>query len=438
MAPSKKNPQYRAGQTRQRKGWEGKNPERFQGLSESLGQKWASDPELQDKFKKAGLDPGQETDAAVRSVDKMGPGKTYRAMGWTEHDSGELPGQGTLFKDDRLMDNPARWEDLPKKSQDRIKQQAANYGVSEASATHAFATQLDRAHVREDGKHASFYSEEGTSDSGAMLPRTRLKESAKANGVDFHVQAAANAITSPNNRFVRGGKDGGPPVYPNDDAATAAIKWSQAGGTGEEYINHPEYKVPEEDKVPHPKTGKPVKKKGETRKYPNMGYPEQAGKAIDVTTALRNGAPLREAWKPEKADKVKPYYNAWVDPKSPEGNFHVSDTHSGAAAFAPHIANTEREDAYLGIQGIHAYHDHIARKVLHERGLTQVSRHQSAQWSQEKEEQGHGADVGDMVRTSKKQSAPEEVPGQQALFSRVPPTASKKGSRGDEFSAGTA
>jgi hypothetical protein len=112
-----------------------------------------------------------------------------------------------------------------------------------------------------------------------------------------------------------------------------------------------------------------------------------------------SGVRVKDAWKPTDADKVKPYHNAWTDPHSPEGNFLVSDTHTGAGGLAPHLANTPNEQKYLAAKGIHAFHDHIARQVINQRGLTSVNRNQSAQWSQEKYEQGHDADVKNLSRS---------------------------------------
>jgi len=270
-------------------------------------------------------------------------------------------------------------------------------------------------YVREGGQHASFYSEEGESQSGAMLPRTRLRTSAAQNNVNFHVQAAANAITSPQMRFVQTNKQTGAVNYPNDETATAAINWGKEGLSGEAYVKHPDYYVPPEDKVPGPK-GKLVKRKDDPRKYPNQGYPENFGRAADVTSAVRGGAKVKDVWKPTDADKVKPYYNAWVAPHEPEGNFLVSDTHTGAAGFAPHLANTPAETTYLAKKGVHAWHDHIIRQVLHDRGLTSVSRNQSAQWGQEKTEQGHAGDLAELTRGHLAGTQFKQVDGQQELF----------------------
>lgn len=405
-----------ASATANREQWEAQNPQRFEDLATAIGRNAQSDDQLNTKIKRAGLDPGQEIERQTAATRKMSPGLVYRAMGWTggAENGANHPLQGTLFEDSRLMDNPSRWEDMNEKQRKGVVDHAARHGVTYESAYRAISTQLDRAHVREGGQHASFYSEEGQSQSGAMLPRTRLRTSAAQNDVDFHVQAAANAITSPQMRFVQTNKQTGAVNYPNDETATAAINWGKEGLSGEAYVKHPNYYVPPEDKVPGPK-GKLVKRKDDPRKYPNQGYPENFGRAADVTSAVRGGAKVKDVWKPTDADKVKPYYNAWVAPHEPEGNFLVSDTHTGAAGFAPHLANTPAETTYLGKKGVHSWHDHIFRQVLHDRGLTSVSRNQSAQWGQEKTEQGHAGDLAELTRGHLAGTQFKQVDGQQEL-----------------------
>ncbi len=402
--------------TAQRQEWEAQNPQRFDDLATAIGRNAQSDDQLNTKIKRAGLDPGQEIERQTAATRKMSPGLVYRAMGWTggAETAANHPMQGSLFEDSRLMDNPSRWEDMSEKQRKGVTDHAARHGVTYESAYRSISTQLDRAHVREGGQHASFYSEEGQSQSGAMLPRTRLRTSAAQNNVDFHVQAAANAITSPQMRFVQTNKNTGAVNYPNDETATAAINWGKEGLSGEAYVKHPNYYVPPEDKVPGPK-GKLVKRKDDPRKYPNQGYPENFGRAADVTSAARAGAKVKDVWKPTDADKVKPYYNAWVAPHEPEGNFLVSDTHTGAAGFAPHLANTPAETDYLGKKGVHSWHDHIFRQVLHDRGLTSVSRNQSAQWGQEKTEQGHAGDLAELTRGHLAGTQFKQVDGQQEL-----------------------
>ena len=353
----------------------------------------------------------------------------YNLMGYHGAESPHVMGQQELpgMEHPDALPTPKRWEDYSAQEQAAVRKAAGRFGVTEQSAHAALGAQIDQANVREGGHHASFYSEEGTSGAGSNLPRTQLKESAAANGVRFGVQAMANAITSPKLRFVERPKTGpnaGTVKYPNDEAATFAIRWSQGGRTGDEYVHNPNFHVPAEEKVPHPVTGKLVKAKGDTRKYPVQGLPDRVGKAADATTAVANGATIAEAWGQTEAKrlgrsdygdpKTAPFHNSWVDPHG-SNQFWVSDTHSGPAAFAPHLKGAQ-ENAYMGIDGIHAFHDHIARKVMAERGLQSLSGTQSQHWSEEKIRSGSAQDVTEMTPSKKSQQF-EQIDGQGDLFS---------------------
>lgn len=330
-----------------------------------------------------------------------------RAQGWNEEGGSEPanhPMQGTLFEHPHMVDAPPRWEDLKPHQQARILSAASAYGVTPESMKRSFTPQVQRGLIR-DPDHASFYSERGHTEEGHDLPRERLVQSSKETGTPFHVNAAANAITSPQMPFVQVSKKG--VSYPNDNTAKAAINYAKAGVTGEEYR---------------------TKFKG---KYPHQGYPSNMGRAIDVTTKVMAGTPLREAWKPGgrpgagAGDKVRAYHNSWVDPTAPEGNFLVSDTHTGVGGMAPHLAGTKDESKYLSIAGIHALHDHVARQVMSEHGLGSVSRTQSLQWNQEKAEakdQGAATSMFGAESVSKMQKATNpnvsqrQAAGQETLF----------------------
>jgi hypothetical protein len=322
------------------------------------------------------------------------------------------------------LPTPRRWEDFAPQEQLAVLKAAAKFGVTPQSAHRALASQIDQANVRESGHHDSFYSEEGTSASGANLPRSQILSSAKKNDVTFGAQAAATSLTSPNTKFVTQPKTGeraGQTVYPNDEAANYAINWAKKGKTGEEYINDPRFKVPDEDKVLNEKTGKKEKAKGETRKYPAPGYPANVGKAVDFTRGILSGKTVAEAWGNDATElgrgkfgnpKVAPFHNSIVDPHG-SNQFWVSDTHSGPAAFAPHLGSKVEEDKYMSIDGIHAFHDHIARQVANSRGLSSLSGTQSQHWSEEKHRQGHLADVSEMQM--KRPNLSKQFEGQQEL-----------------------
>jgi hypothetical protein len=416
---AKKSPAEKAAETRaynqtvkqatgKREAYEASNPERFQTIQDKPG---------------AGRTPKQ----------------SYRLMGNTDkapnlHGQMELAGpegsdvwhgQHTMNPTRDMMPVNKRWEDFEPHEQARVLRSAAKFGVTPDSAHRSLAAQVDRAYAHEGGHHDSFYSpaEDHTRD-GSLSPRARLKVSAKNNGVPFGVQAAANAITSPQNIFVRPGKDGQHATYPNDEAASHAVQWAKSGKTGDEYHYHPDYYVPREDKVEKTVTSRSgkrtktlVKKEGDTRAYPANGYPRNHALAIDVTHQVLNGKQLRDAWKPTAGEKVGAYHNSWVDPHG-SSQFWVSDTHSGGGAFAPHLEakkGEESQQAYMGIKGIHAFHDHVARNVMQERGLNSLTNMQSAQWSEEKRRRGDNHDSS--LNTYGKSGLHTEVhPGQQRLF----------------------
>ena len=296
-----------------------------------------------------------------------------QSQGWNEEGGAtpaEHPRQGTLFEHPHMVNSPPQWEDMHPKQQKRVLAAAADYGVTPESMKRSYTAQLQRGLVR-DPDHASFYSERGHNAEGQDLPRERLIRSSQETGTPFHVTAATNAITSPQMAFVQT-KKSGEVSYPNAETAEAAVKYAKAGMTGEQYVE------------------------GFKGKYPHQGYPSNLGRAIDVTKKVmgigQEKMSLREAWNPGgragagSGDKVRAYHNAWVDPQSPEGNFFVSDTHSGGAGMAPHLAGTPHETQYLSIAGIHSLHDKVAREVNEEHGLSSVSRSQSLQWNQEKHE----------------------------------------------------
>lgn len=361
---------------------------------------------------------------------QISPAHAYHLMGYEGARGANVPGQMELPGMERHPDSlptPTRWEEFSPEKQARVLKAAARFGVTPESAHRSLAAQIDAANVREGGRHASFYSEEGVTASGSNLPRTQVRQSAEAGGVRFGVHAMANAMTSPNTRFVTKTASG-EVMYPNDTAAAEAVRWAKEGHaqelageanthTGEDYFYHPKYHVPESEKVPHPKTGKLVKAKDDPRKYPVQGYPSNQAKAIDAVAATLRGASVEDAWGPNRNDpKIAPFHNAWVDPHG-SSQFWVSDTHSGPAAFAPHLKG-KQEDAYMKIDGIHAFHDHIARQVMMSRGLNSLSGMQSQHWSQEKTRSGSAGDVAEMtpMRNNVSQQFRGVHPDQGTLF----------------------
>jgi hypothetical protein len=348
--------------------------------------------------------------ATTRS--NVSPSTLYGMLGYhgatSPHPFGQMELPGMENPAGNNLPTPRRWEEFAPHEQKAVLSAAAKFGVTPHSAHKALAAQIDQANVREGGHHDSFYSTEGQSESGANLPRSQIMASAKNNDIPFGAQAAATSLTSPNTKFVTQPKTGaraGQTVYPNDEAANYSVNWAKQGKTGEQYINDPKFKVPDEDKVLNPRTGKKEKAKGETRKYPAPGYPANVGKAIDFTRNILRGGTVEQAWGNDATElgrskfgnpKVAPFHNSIVDPHG-SNQFWVSDTHSGPAAFAPHLGGVKKlEDQYMSIDGIHAFHDHIARQVMKSRGLQSLSGTQSQHWSEEKNRQKHTSDVTEM------------------------------------------
>ena len=406
------------------------NPSRYRDTASVVVDDARGDSRLRKSMSTAGYDPDQEFAKHESATRKMPTREVYRTMGWGGADDSPHPlGQQELpgMEHPDALPTPRRWEEFSPEEQSSVLKAVRGFGVTPESAHQSLASQIDAANSREGGRHYSFYSTEGQSESGANMPRTQVRTTAESKGVRFGVNAMANAMTSPNNRFVmrpKSGERAGQVVYPNDEAAAAAIDWAKEGSKGDEYLHHPDYYVPPEDKVRNAQ-GKLVKKKGETRKYPVQGYPLNQAKAIDAVSATERGASVSEAWGLEARDtgrsaygspKTAPFHNSWVDPHG-SSQYWVSDTHSGPAAFAPHLKG-KQEEQYMAIDGIHAFHDHVARNVMRERGLNSLSGTQSQHWSQEKYEQGHEADVQEMRPRPASRSRSQQfdqVAGQQEL-----------------------
>lgn len=318
------------------------------------------------------------------------PKHDFRAMNigvQVEHDQ-NVPGQQTLpgfEKHPAEVGTPKRWEEMSPREQGHTLRRAAEYGVTPEYLHKSLGAQVDQAAMREQGmgtgKHQSFYAARGTDAHGVMTPRERLVTSAKENNVPFEHQAIANSITSPKQKFVATPKSGpnkGKTVYPNDNMATEAIKQERAGKPIEEIRNPP---------------GMP-------------GFHGNTRKAAEAVRKMRGGATAAEAW--QAGPKTGPYHNSWVDPHGPN-QYWVSDIHSGGA-LASHLTQPEREE-YLNVQGIHALHDHVARKVADERGIGSLTGMQSMQWSEERRQRGLEDDY-----KRPKSLSPQQFPGQKKLF----------------------
>lgn len=348
--------------------------------------------------------PGRFAGISAHKFGNESPADTYKRMdigvahheGHTSLGQMELPG---LSHPGTVAPIPL-WGDMPEKSRQRVEKRAAEYGVTRDSAKRSFAASVDQGALRE-GRHRSFYDSEGLHPSGEMTPRERLKVSAKENKVPFHVQAVANAITSPKMPFSRTAKSGanaGIRTYPNDRQATSAIKDVQAG--------------------------KPIE---EIRSVPGVGgmhgNSQRAAKA--VKGVLTEGKSVAESW--NAGPKTGAYHNSWVDPHGPSQRL-TSDIHTGGGGFAPHlpVSGKGSREEYLGITGIHSFHDDIAREVASERGIHSISGLQSMQWNEERdrrntrpfahERKAGGTESTESFMGETHNRTQKQIPGQGQLF----------------------
>lgn len=427
---AKKTPQQKAAETRKynakvkagtaaRQSFEEANPERFKTVQDHVAERLGNDVAFHEKVRRAGFDPAVEI-PRLQDAERRGSARmSYRAMGW-DQENGETatanPRQGTLFDHPGTVPNPTPWEDMTPEARAHTTRRLAEFGITPQSAIASHGARIDRGMHQEDGQHASFYSTMGESSSGAKMPKQVLVDAAHENSVTLHTQAAANAATSPQNRAV-GRSAFGEVEYPNNEAATHAIRWAQGGGTGHSYFYHPDHYVPPEDKVPHPKTGELVKAPGETRAYPVRGYPANAAKAIDIVHGVEHrGQSVAEAWAGSNNPKAGPFHNAWVAPNAPEGNFTVLDTHE-LEALAPHA--TQHESRILSIPGVHAFNDFHKRQAMAQRGLSTVHRTQSLTWRSTKVDEGHERDVAELTVMRRPPEPHTELAGQIDIFGHV-------------------
>ena len=341
----------------------------------------------------------------------LSPRQFYRAQGWDQggEEHNNAPEQGVLFEHPHGLANPPRWEDLKPHQQKRLQSRlSSQYGVTYDSAKRAYAAQLDRAMEEEEGKHTSFYSAEGEAQGGGPVPRQVLKNTVRDTSTrkilrtgevtgrqtPFHEVVLAHSITSPQVNFVDRNALGGL-VHPNDQGARAVLRHAAAGKSGDDYM-----------------AGRRI------GPAPTTVLPENIAKGINMLTDARNAnIPYRDSPHLGDAPKVRAYHNALLDPTSPEGNYYVSDRHSGVGAMAPHLAGDKATaEAYMKVAGVHAFHDKVVRDVLAERGLYgQVNRGQSAQWSQAKAEKGQVRNVMDVTPATPREDR-HMNPNQAALF----------------------
>lgn len=413
--------------TRKRKKFETANPERMAAISDQ-------------QFG----DPKTGTGRTARQVG-LSPATLYRAHGIEEttslHSAGqqELPGMASVkaARETGLLGGenspqhqsrtlpdlapaPPRWEDMGPKQQGNTLKRAREFGVTPQSMHASLGAQVDQAHLRAQGQGATPYaahfyaggdpSRPSTPD--AMQPRDVLLQSAKTNNVDFSTQAVTNGITSPKSKFSMRSSKTGRTVYPNDQAASFAIHAVQQG-------------VPPAQVDP---SGHGI-----------IALHSNVKRAAGAVMQRLQGRSMEDLRNPGGSSpfgpKTGPYTNSWTDPHG-SSQFFVSDVHSGGGGMAPHLSHespymrdesggfklsakgkmkrapSEREK-YLDIPGIHALHDHVARSVMHERGLQSLSGMQATQWGEEQAGRGTGTTTSARKQTLVEQPYPERRPAPQ-------------------------
>jgi hypothetical protein len=337
---------------------------------------------------------GQER---TRSGDNglFGPGanktQVYAMNAGPAHDPGprhydvQLPG----MVDPNAAPRPPKWEELSDAHRAHAERSLAKYGTSVQQMSKDYGAQLDQAHKRAwDAGESRPWSEDFYT---VGEPRKVLDQSARDLGIPATIHAQMNAFTSPNTKFQQESR--GETVYPNDRAATHAVKWVQQGGKGED--------------VPHEFAATGLERTpGE--KY--QGYPKNMVKAAKSFEQWKGGTPPAD-WKTgasgdsgpfDSSPKTGPYANSWSD-SHPQ--FFVSDVHSGGGGGLPHLGTdkavrtatgeqlvrdgkkvatkSQREEAIASVPYFHSAMDYAARQAHNERGISHVRSGQAAQWGEE-------------------------------------------------------
>lgn len=389
--------------TRSRKKFEADNPARMQtivdrpfGESGRTGRELGISPRL--GYRLHGI---EETTAihprGQQELPGMGSVTEARHIGMLGTENTPMHQSRTLPD---LAPAPKQWHEMHPVEQAKTLRLARRFGVTPESMHQSFGAQLDQAHLRgqEHGQTpyaAHFYagndpSRPSTPD--AMQPRDVLLHSAQHNDVDFSTQAVANGITSPKSKFSMTSRATGRTVYPNDEAATFAIRHVQGGGA-------PEHADPSGQGI--------IALHGNVRRAAHAAQQRVEGRSLGELRNPGGTSPF--------GPKTGPYTNSWLDPHG-SSQFFVSDVHSGGGGMAPHVSHdnpyardeegniaktaggrnkkttSSPREQYLGIPGIHALHHHVVQQVMAERGLHSTSGAQAAQWGEE--QVGRGAEGG--------------------------------------------
>lgn len=348
-------------------------------------------------FEKA--DPERYRDATQMSFTGHSVGQVYSEMGWKDsgvgpkHYDRQLPG----LADPNAAPRPQKWSELTDEQRAHTTRGLAMHGTSIPQMSHDFGAQLDQAYMRghehgADEPYAKTFYSTGE-------PRKVVDASAKELGIPGTEHAVYNALTSPNSRFSVG--EGDKKRYPNNEAATAAVRhadeWGQGAHRSASTIRLPSGKKPES-------YGTNMAKAVKVREQINQGTPM-------ADTVTQTGNPVWNV----NTQKTAAYANSWSDTHP---QFFVSDIHSGGGGMMPHLSaekpprydaegaaimapsnpdrpaydKSEREKAIARVPHFHAAAHEAATQAMTARGLGSVREAQAAQWGEEQIRRGgrHG------------------------------------------------
>lgn len=361
-------PQKKAAGTRNRMAFESAHPDRFESpdTSATLQEHEAQHLEQYRAFQR-----GDDLRAELRKMPR------HNFVGgeelWGAHDQQQLV--ETLLPERHAqtvgaakdLGSPgAKWEEFHPSRKAAVLNKLQALGVTPESAHRSFSAQVAQAGARGasygSAPYASgFYFAGGTTNDGEALPQQQLANTARQLRVGYHVVAAAHAILSPQLPFEEYGKTGPKKQY-NDDAARHAVATAMSGiplsAVTSGSLNH---------------------------LHPNAREPEKMKDAVHTVRQLLAGKSLGEVV-PRRGDdvfgpKTGPYAHAWLNPMA-EDSHMVVDTHT-ARGFAPHLT-TAQKDKMMGIDGVHAFFDHVGGNVMAEHGLTNIHWTQAAQWGEQR------------------------------------------------------
>jgi hypothetical protein len=298
----------------------------------------------------------------------------------------------------QALGGPTKWEEFTPQFRKSVLSKLSAYGVTPQSSEKAFSAQVAQGinrspqikqHLDEQGyshgetgqvgdaPYASgFYHEMGSHPDQTARPRQQIQNTADAFRVPYHVVATVHALLSPQLPFEEATARG--TFHHNDDAARHAMMLARSS-----------YK--DEDLASVEKGGK-ITKESLSHLHPNARPVDSMARAALTARKLIRGETSMGSFRGGNdifGDKTGAYAHAFLDPNSPDAGI-VADTHTGSG-FAPHLPKaSQKEDRprnltqMLNIPGVHAFLDHIGKKVMAKHGLENIHWTQAAQWGEQR------------------------------------------------------